>query len=374
LRLRRQQSPLLPDNRVELLIDGGPFFSSVVEAIESAQKYVLMETYTVTADQTGTRIQQALIDRAAAGIEVAFVYDAFGSLSLDDSYLEKLHQAGVKTHKFRPFSLAIGIKRWAKRNHRKLLVVDGRIGFVGGMNISDDYAAIKDGGQGWRDTAVCVQGPAVSQLEKLFRRMWKRYAKQHLTSLPCTPLSFPGGHDVRFLANFGRIDRADIHRAYIRAILGAKKTVRIMTAYFTPDRRMLRALRRAAKRGVEVEIITAGATDLEVILHASRGLYASLLRHGVQIYEWHDRVLHAKTAVVDGTWSTVGSANLNHRTWVLDQEVNATISGDKFAKQMDQQFIADRARCKAITPDLWRQRPRLRRIVEWFFGLFRRLI
>jgi cardiolipin synthase len=373
LRLHRRQTALLRDNRVELLIDGGPFFSAVVDAIESAKEYVLMETYIVADDKTGRRIQEALIERAAAGVEVAFVYDAFGSLGLDQKYINILHEAGVKTHKFRPFTF-MRIKRWAKRNHRKMLVVDGRIAVVGGMNISDDYAALEDGGQAWRDTAVCVQGPAVAQLEELFRKMWTLNSRQILRSLACKPPSFSGGHQVRFLANYGRADRADIHGAYLHAIKDAQKTIRIMTAYFTPDRRLLAALGRAAKRGVAVEIITAGATDLEVILHASRGLYANLLRHGVRIYEWHERVLHAKTAVIDGQWSTVGSANLNHRTWLLDQEVNATIFGEKFAKQMDQQFASDRARCKVISRQTWKARPRWRRLVEWFFGLFRRLI
>jgi len=333
-----------------------------------------METYIVAADKIGLKVKEALIEKAKEGVEVAFIYDAFGSLGLSDEYIEDLKTAGVRVHKFRPFSLAIGIKRWGKRNHRKILIVDGQIGFVGGMNISDNYAAAEDGGQGWRDTAVRVDGPAVAQLEGLFRQMWQRYARQDLKTQPLFAQSHPEGFEVCFIANRGRIDRAEIHRAYIRAILGAKKTVRIATAYFTPDRRLLRALKRAAKRGVRVEIITAGATDLEVILHASRGLYANLLRHGVHIFEWHDRILHAKTAVVDGVWSTVGSANLNHRTWLLDQEVNAMIFGESFAKQMDEQFASDRARCKAITKELWDQRPRWRRIIEWFFGLFRRLI
>ena len=370
----RRTTPLVGANRVELIIDGSPFFLDFIQTILSAKHYVFVETYIVADDRTGSKVKDALIQKAKEGVEVAFVYDAFGSLSLPDAYVEELMSAGVKVHKFRPFSFTIGLNRLVKRNHRKLLVVDGQIGFVGGMNLSDDYAALADGGQGWRDTAVKVDGPAVKQLEQLFRQMWARYAKIGLQTTPIQAIDYPGGHDVRFIANYGRVDRADIHRAYIRSILSAKKSVRIVTAYFTPDRKLLRALRRAAKRGVSVEIITAGATDLEVILHASRGLYANLLRHGVRIYEWHDRVLHAKTAVVDGFWSTVGSANLNHRTWLLDQEVNATITGEQFAKQMDTQFELDRARCRAITRELWRQRPMWRRLIEWFFGLFRRLI
>lgn len=361
-------------NQVELMIDGRAFFSRYLQAIETAKSYVFIETYIFCDDQTGQKVQQALIRKAKEGVEVAVIFDAFGSLSLPSHFVDEMLSAGVRVHEFRPIRWTTKVGMLNRRNHRKILLVDGLLGFVGGMNLADNYAALEDGGAGWRDTAVAVQGPALEQLESLFRQMWEKCSRIPLRSTPQISPEFASGHRVSFIANFGRIDRAEIHRAYIQAINTAKQSVRIATAYFTPDRRLLKALRNAAKRGVSVEIITAGATDLEVILHASRGLYGNLLRHGVKVFEYHDRVLHAKTAVVDGEWSTVGSANLNHRTWILDQEVNATILGPKFGQEMEDQFAIDRAASRPITRQLWSSRPIWRRLTEWFFGLFRRLI
>ena len=356
------------------MIDGQPFFSRYLQAIDKAKNYIFVETYIFCDDQTGRKIQQALIRKAKEGIEVAVIFDAFGSLSLPTEFVDSMLAAGVRVHRFRPIRWTTRVGMLNRRNHRKILVVDGVLGFVGGMNLADNYAALEDGGAGWRDTAVAVKGPAVTQLDVLFRTMWEKCSHIPLRAAPQRPETYPDGYSVSFIANYGRIDRAEIHRAYLQAIHEAKESVRIATAYFTPDRRLLKALRSAAKRGVCVEIITAGATDLEVILHASRGLYGNLLRHGVKIFEYHERVLHAKTAVVDGRWSTVGSANLNHRTWILDQEVNATILGPEFGQKMEHQFMIDRAVSRPITKDLWRSRPVWRRITEWFFGLFRRLI
>ena len=184
----------------------------------------------------------------------------------------------------------------------------------------------------------------------------------------------PGGVPVRFVGSFARKLRADIRRDYVGAITGATKTIRLMNAYFTPDRGLVRALVKAARRGVKVEIIIGAATDIWVILMVTRGLYAHLLKNGVRIWEWHERVLHAKTAVIDGVWSTIGSANMNQRSLRTDLEANVTIASSQIGAQMDTMFEADRARSREITPAEWSARPWYRRALEWFFGLFRRLV
>jgi cardiolipin synthase len=364
----------VPDNRVEVLIDGGPFFRALIGAIEQAQHYVLVESYILAADQTGWRVARALAAKARAGVEVALSYDGFGSLFIDPYFLDFLKDAGVKVFEFRPVSFLRGHWPWSRRNHRKLCVVDGRIGIVGGMNISDDYASVDDGGRGWRDMGVRIEGPAVAQLETLARRLWKRYAKQPLASVPVAAPVFPGGHAVQFVANFARKERALIRRSYLRAIVQAEHSVQITAAYFAPDPGLLRALRRASARGVAVEIITAGATDVRPVLWVARGLYGILLRGGVRIFEWRERILHAKAAVVDGKWTTIGSANLNHRTYLMDFEVNATILGTEIAGLLEDQFLVDRARSTVITLEEWRQRPWAQRLLSWFFGLFRRMM
>ena len=369
----RRQTPYVSGNRVELLIDGAAFFECLIETIAGAKRYALVESYIFANDAIGKRVADALIERAEAGVEVAVHYDGFGSLGLGRELPGRLAAGGVKIHEFRPMRL---FARWPlnKRNHRKSLVVDGRVGLVGGMNISDDYAAPEDGGRGWHDAAVKIEGPAVLQLESIFRDLWSKHAKIRLETPPGFAAQYPDGHEVRFIENKGRKDRAAIRRAYLRAIVGAQRTVRITTAYFSPDRLLLRALCKAARRGVAVEIITAGATDMKPVLQIARGLYGRLFRAGVKIYEWHERVLHSKTAVVDGQWTTIGSANLNHRTWLLDLEVNATILSPEIGAQMDGLFVVDRARSRPIDRALWRSRPVTQRMLEWFFGLFRRMV
>ena len=355
-------------------MDGGPYFSTLLRTISAAQSYVYLESYIICADQAGQRVADALVERAEQGIEVAVMYDGFGSLTLDGDWVRRLRAAGAHVFAYRPVSPWRGRWPWSRRNHRKLLVVDGAVGIVGGQNISDDYAAPEDGGDDWRDTAVRIEGPAVTQLDVMFRELWAREGGPRLEAVPGYPPDFGEGPSVRFLANRGIRTRAEIRRAYLRAILSARASVCITTAYFSPDRVLLRALRRAARRGVRVELITAGATDVEPVRYAARGLYSVLMKDGVRIYEWHERVLHAKTAVVDGTWSTIGSANFNHRTWLKDLEVNATIVGEAIGRLMDAQFDADREKSQRIDLAVWKKRPFTQRLVEWFFGLFRRMI
>jgi cardiolipin synthase len=370
----RHATPFVGGNRVLLLKDGGPYFAELLAAIGGAKSYILLETYILAGDQTGWRIARALAAKAKEGVEVALACDGYGSMGLDPYFAEFLLDAGVRLFVFHPISILRRRWPWSKRDHRKLCVVDGRVGLVGGMNISDDYAALEDGGRGWRDWAVRIEGPAVEQLDRLFRRFWKRYRRRHpLRSAPLPAPTFPGGHVVRFVANFARRDRAEIRREYLRAIAAAERQVRLTAAYFTPDRGLLRALVRAARRGVRVELITAGATDVWLSRSIARGLYGPLLKAGVDIFEWNEVILHAKAAVIDSRWSTIGSANLNHRTYLMDYEVNATILGPEVATALEDQFDVDRRRSLAVTNEVWRARPLLERALSGFLGLFRRL-
>lgn len=368
-------APFLAGNRVEVLMDGGPFFGRILEAIESARRYVFLESYIVVADRTGWRVARALAARAKQGVEVAFIIDAYGSLTLDPEYTSFLRGAGVKVLNFRPiFRSTQKLPFWRKRNHRKVLIVDGDVGIVGGMNISDDYAAIEDGGEGWHDCAVRIQGPAVASLEAMFRRIWRESSSEDLISVFRPGESYPEGDQVRFLANFGRRDRAFVRRAYLLAFLAAEKTIRIMNAYFVPDRVLLRALARAVKRGVKVEVIVAAATDIKSVFFATRSLYSKMLKSGIDLYEWEERVLHAKIAVVDGTWSTIGSSNLDYFSSFRNLEVNAGILGERVGGELDDQFQVDRARSKKIAYSEWKKRPFWMKVVDWFFSFFRPLL
>ena len=372
--VRNYGAPFIPGHRVELLVDGGPYFSALMERIFAARRSIYVETYILRNDRTGRRVTEGLRQRAREGLDVALIYDGFGSLGLDPELIAELRSDGVELHEYRPLLTAEG-RPWRARNHRKLSVFDGRIGLIGGMNISDEYAASDDGGNDWRDTAVLVEGPAVLQLEDMFRALWRAQAKRSLrSSRGAPPEAFADGEAVRFVGTYSRRERAEVRHSYLRAILGAKKSIRITNAYFNPDRGIYRALRRSAKHGVEVELILSGMTDVRFVMHVSRGLYAGLLRAGVKIYEWNQTVLHAKTAVIDGEWSTVGSANLNHRMVWHDLEVNAIVQGKQTAAALERQFELDRARCREIRREDWARRPVGARAMQWGAGLFRRLI
>jgi cardiolipin synthase len=366
--LRRRpplSTPFLGGHRVELLVDGGPYFAALLESIASARRAIFIESYIVRADGTGWRVARALAERAAAGVEVALAYDGYGSLGLAADLLDFLRQAGVKLLAFRPVSPLRGRWPWSKRNHRKLVAIDGRVGLVGGFNIGDEYAAPAEGGQGWRDTGVRIEGPAVASLEALFRRLWEREGGASLTTLAArasAPLE--AGAQVRFLGNFAGRERAYIRRAYLLAIVSAQRTIRITNAYFVPDRVIRRALVRAARRGVQVELILAGKTDVPAAMIATRSYYGTLLRHGVSIHEWDERVLHAKTAVIDGEWSTVGSSNLDFLSSFTNLELNATIISRAVGAELDRQFLEDRARSRPIALAAWRRRSLVTRLLE----------
>lgn len=366
--------PYLGGNRIAILIDGAQYFTALIEAINGATRTVFVETYILVADTTGWRVAEALAAAAKRGAEVAICWDGYGSFTLDWRLPKFLHDAGVKILVFRPVSIIKGVWPWTKRNHRKSVIVDGRLGMVGGQNISDDYAAVEDGGRGWHDTAVRVEGPAVTQLESMFRRMWMRYGGAPLHTLPDPPPVFSDGHEARFLGNFARRDRAFIRRSYLVAIIHAERSIRICNAYFVPDRVLTRALIRAAKRGVNVEIMIGAATDVLAVLHVSRSLYEKFLKNGIRVYEWTDRVLHSKTAVIDGMWSTIGSMNLDALSFFGNLEVNAGIVGDRIGRQMDEQFQLDLERSQRIELEMWKKRSLLQRIAEWFFGMFRRIV
>ncbi len=369
---RHQDLEFVRGNRVTVLFDGGAFFRDFTQAVQASKSYVYVESYIVAADRTGWQVAKVLAERARAGVEVAFCFDGYGSLTLAQEYLDFLAEAGVKLLRYRPLSFSRRVWPWSRRNHRKILIVDGQVGIVGGMNISDDYAALEAGGQGWRDTAVKIVGPALCELESLFRSLWEKNGGEALECVRAPPPSFEEGELVRFLGNFARPRRAYIRRAYLRAIANAQQSIRICNAYFVPDRIIVRSLIKAARRGVRVELVLAGASDVRTAMYATRAYYGRLLRNGISIYEWRRRVLHAKTAVIDGQWCTIGSSNLDYLSSFRNLEVNAGILSEKVGREMDARFEVDRAQSVPIKKEDWKRRSLFQRIFEFFFYLLRR--
>jgi cardiolipin synthase len=253
-----------------------------------------------------------------------------------------------------------------RRNHRKSLVVDGKVGFTGGLNISDDYAAPVDGGRGWRDTHVRIVGPTALELERLFLQTWRRHRGPRFDQ---EAFNRPGGAacaGIKIVGNDFALDSKAIRRAYTEAFNRAASHIYLTHAYFLPPSRLLKALVSAARRGVRVVVILAGTTDVLMVLYAARGLYPRLLRAGVEVYEWNNgRVLHAKTAVADGMWATVGSSNLDPLSLRQNLEVNAIVLDAPFAAALERMFYEDLEQCVRVTKETVREWGLFQRLASW---------
>ncbi len=378
-------------HKIAILRDGSQTFSAMLAAIRDAKKTICLETYILRDDKTGATFGQALVERAMAGVEVNVLYDAWGS-SVSPEYLVWLNQAGVRTMAFHPVELSTTLdKTLAKltlRNHRKLLIVDGLIAFTGGLNISDDYASIEMGGQGWRDTHMRLEGPVVLEMLGFFLSTWrsakgpeldlsrmgegvrtpeKEGIRQTLRRA-ATGLSMPPEANdplVEVAASHLRRGRRTVRQAYGEAFRNAKSHIFITNAYFLPTVRLLQQLRNAAERGVDVRVMVAGTTDVAAVLHAARSIYGILLRAGVRLYEWEGRVLHAKTATIDRTWSTIGSSNLDRQSLRFNLEVNVIVRDSAFAGAMEAMFLQDLLHCREITLDGWEKRGVFERAKSW---------
>jgi cardiolipin synthase len=365
-------------NRVALLRDGTQTYPAMLRAIAAARSTICLESYIFEEDEIGQRFAQALIERARAGVEVNLMVDAFAS-PLGGAFLRELSDAGVRVVHFGGIfgHRTPQAMRWRKlfsrlwhRDHRKLLTVDGEVGFTGGLNIDAAHADVREGGAGWRDTDVRIVGPAAADLQQCFLGNWRRQGGPDVDARRYAPPE-PGDGCVRIVANELALRRRDMRKEYLRAIRAATKRIWITQGYFLPPLGTRMALRKAARRGVDVRVILGGTTDVKAVLYASRALYGGLLAAGARLFEWRGTVLHAKTAVIDGRWGTVGSTNFDYRSWYLNLELNAVIEDEKFGAAVELLFERDLPHCHAVTLAEWRARPWLSRILSGILYWFR---
>jgi len=360
-------------NRVTLLVDGEEAYPAMLEAIASARYTILMDSFIFNDDAAGRLFAAALAERAGAGVQVHLTVDAIGTINVPKGFFDGLRRANVAVMEFRP--VAPWRPGWGLlfRNHRKLLVVDGRVGFAGGLNIGAAWLPQSLGGHGWHDIHVRIEGPAARILFRISAATWRSHAGPGLSPRLFQPEVEPvGDTDVSVVGSREHRKRRSIRGAYLRAIRRAKRYIYIANAYFIPDLGLRHALRNAARRGVDVRIMVPVRGNILPVQLASEALLGRALRAGIRIFRWQGAMLHAKTAVIDDQWATVGSFNLDHRSWAMNLEVNVVVAETEFALRLREVFDRDVAGCTELTREVWRARGFWRRLVERFFFLFHR--
>jgi cardiolipin synthase A/B len=371
-------SPLVLGNKLVLLQDGPATYHAMFAAMRAAKDSINLETYIFEDDDIGQQFAELLLQRQAAGVQVNLIYDSVGCLNTPKEFFERLRAGGIQVLEFNPVNPLTGNKKeWLlnNRDHRKLLVVDGRIAFVGGINISEAYStgssmrsARKKGAKipGWRDTHLQIEGPVVAEFQKLFLGTWTKQKGPPLAERNYFPTLGKQGDDiVRAIGSTSDDPHSLIYLTLLSAIDSSEQRVYLTNAYFVPDPQLLKSLTDAAQRGVDVKLVLPSHTDSWAVFYAGRSHYSDLLRAKVKIYERRGAVMHSKTASIDGVWSTIGSTNLDWRSFLHNDEINAVVLGRDFSSQMDAMFAQDLAESDAIDPDRWEQRSLLLRFKEW---------
>ena len=378
-------SPLIIGNKVTLLQDGPATYQAMFAAMTKAKDHINVESYIIEDDEKGQQFADLLLEKQAQGVQVNLIYDSFGALNTPQKFFDRLSQGGVHVLEFNPVNPLAVKKLWSlnHRDHRKLLVVDGRTAFLGGINISSVYSSgsvigkskAPDSTKGWRDTDIQIDGPVVAEFQKLFMQTWETQKGKTLAPKDYYPVLAPQGKEiVRAIGSTPNDPYSRIYLTLISAISNAEKQVYLTNAYFVPDQQLIKALLDAAERGVDVRLILPGYSDSATVFHAGRSHYTQLLEGGVKIYERHGALLHMKTAIVDGVWSVVGSSNLDWRSALDNDEVNAVILGREFGQQMQTVFAKDIAASDAIELESWRNRSLVLRVKEWTARLWGRLL
>lgn len=400
------ESPLTKGNRVTLLTDGQATYAAMFTAIQKAGDHINLESYIIEDDETGRAFADLLLKKHAEGVEVHVIYDSLGSMNTPDSFFKRLRDGGIQVVEFNPVNPLKAGEKWQliNRDHRKILIVDGTVAIIGGINISKVYSSFplkrkknEKAPIHWRDTDIQVEGPAVAEFQKLFLDTWAKQKGPVLSGQNFFPYQSPknalsaafntppvpkgkkvGSFDlkekgtalVRVVGSTpGELNRIPFIM-YVSAISFSERSIHMTNSYFIPDDQIVKALADAAERGVDVRIILPGVTDSSLVLHAQRHHYAGLLKSGVKIYEHATSLLHAKTATIDSVWSTVGSTNMDFLSLLNNDEVNAVILSREFAAEMEKVFASDLANSRQITWDEWKNRPYVPRVREWFVNLF----
>ena len=382
-------TPLVLGNRITLLQDGPATYAAMFAAIRAARDHINMETYIFEDDDIGRQFSELLVEQQARGIQVNLIYDSVGSFGVPAAFFEPIKQSGIQLLEFNPVNPLNARGPWLinNRDHRKLLIVDGRTAFLGGINISSVYSsgpvlrrttrppAAGAASGHWRDTDLQIEGPAVAEFQKLFMETWEKQKGAPLADRQYFPELAPQGNEiVRAIGSTPADPFSLIYLTLISAIDNAEKQVWLTNAYFVPDPQLLQSLKGAAARGVDVRLILPGHSDSALVFNAGRSYYEDLLEGGVRLYERTGALLHAKTAVLDGVWATIGSTNLDWRSFLDNNEINAVVLSRDFGQKMQSMFTRDIEASQEIQAQAWQRRPLTMRVKEWAARLLSRML
>lgn len=367
-------APLVGGNKVKELINGVEIFPAMLNAIRAATNTITFENFIWRKGKLSDMFIEALSERARAGVKVHCIVDGIGAFKFPRKDRKRLRAAGVELEIFNPVYFW-NCWEWNHRTHRKTLVVDGRIGFIGGICIADEWMGDAETPNQWRDTEFMVEGPVVGQLQGIFMDNWMRCTSTVLHGPEYFPDASAKGQSVAQAFKSGPVDGAENARLlYLYSIAAARKTIRLSHSYFVPDNLLIDALVDAAKRGVKVEIITPAKIDWNIVRRAARSRWGKLMNAGIQFYEFQPAKYHCKVMIVDDVWVTCGSINVDDRSFRFNGEGNINVYDREFAARQIEIFEKDKSQSAKIDPKVFKNRPWRIKFVENFWGLFRGLL
>ena len=367
-------APISEGNDVELLINGDSIFPAFLETVRGARKTLTVETYVYWTGDIAGEVADAIAERAEAGVECNVLLDALGAAKMKRDLVERMKASGVRVVYFRP-PKPYALRRLTNRSHRRLLVADGRVGMTGGVGIAAEWTGDAQDPDHWRDTHVRVRGPVVRGMQGAFAEHWLEATGEVLAGEGYLPDLDPvdGGGKVQFVRSKSGVGDTNVEALYYLSIASAKRSIDLTAAYFVPRPAFVEALTTAAESGARVRILVPGPhIDKGFVRVAGRAAYCDLLRAGVEMFEYQPTMLHAKTMVVDGSWSSVGTVNFDNRSFQLHDEVTLCVSDEHFAGKLTASFEKDLERSERIDPDRWDGRGPAQRLAETSSTLLRR--
>ena len=358
-------APIVGGNRVDVLLNGEQIFPAMLEAVASAQQTITYAQYFYEDGPISRDLAEALAERCRAGVGVNVLLDSFGALNMPKEYADLMSRSGCHVAWFRPLAQYI-FRRYDNRNHRRILVIDGRVGFTGGSGVSRKWMGNGRTEHHWRDTDVRVQGPAVEYLQAAFAESWLEATGVVLGGEPYFPRPIESGGTVyaQVVKSSPAAGSFSMYTTFLLAVNSAQRTIHITNPYFVIDERMRDSLLAARRRGVRIAVLVPGAIDHNIVRQASRRQFGRLLRAGIEIYEYIPALLHSKTMVIDGVWATVGSTNLDNRSFAVNDELNVIIYNRDVAQRLERVFADDVAHARRVTYEAWRHRGIGARLLE----------